>query len=145
MPPHVYLVPSPQNPLLVCSFALERLSNYIFSFFYYLNSFTMFVSLAVWASLLSAVFSEEGLHSKMLKREIFDVTVDSTACSKHTAGPEACLIKYLYWASWCNINITLMWPPECRLLTELYEMVCAFARVGANSAANPIFFGLYYH
>lgn len=100
----------------------------------------MFVLLAVWASLLSAVFSEEGLHSKTLKSEILDVSVDSTACSKHTPGPEACLIKYLCWASWCNINITLMWPPECRLFTELYEIVCVFARHVANSIATSFFF-----
>lgn len=33
-----------------------------------------------------------------------------------------------------------MWPPECRLFTELYENVCAYARVVASSAAYPLFF-----
>lgn len=114
----------PQNPLLVLGFSLQRLTYYIFSPFFSLNSFTVFVLLAVWVSPLSVVFSEERLNSKTLKREILDVSVDSTTCSKHTPGPEACLIKYLYWASRCNINITLMWSPECRLFTELYKIVC---------------------
>lgn len=130
----------PQNPLLVLGFSLQRLTYYIFSPLFSLNSFTVFVLLAVWASPLSVVFSEERLNSRTLKREILDVSVDSTTCSKHTPGPEACLIKYLYWASRCNINITLMWSPECRLFTELYKIVCVFARLVASSIATFFFF-----
>lgn len=33
-----------------------------------------------------------------------------------------------------------MWPPECRLFTELYEIVCVFARLVANSIATIFFF-----